>query len=145
MNLYKLLLDIFPHLISIRKLQTYLTIDVEFPNTWKIPKKYVDEKTIVEQPSSKENFRCFSFAVEFHEESMEKLFNNIIGIVKYNREREEKENLFEQKIKELKSLFDQSRLNDLKNLEFSIRNEFKLKLEDDERSENKESIGLVSE
>jgi hypothetical protein len=76
---------------------------------------------------------------------MEKLFNNIIGIIKYNREREEKENLFEQKIKELKSLFDQSRLNDLKNLEFNIKNEFKLKLEDDEQSENKESVGLVSE
>jgi hypothetical protein len=145
MNLYKLLLDIFPHLISIRKLQSYLTIDIEFPNTWKIPKKYVDEKTIVEQPQTKEGFRCFSFAVEFHEESMEKLFNNIIGIIKYNKEREEKEHLFEQKIKELKSLFDQSKLNDLKNLEFNIRNEFKLKLEDDERSEDKESIGLVSE
>lgn len=145
MNLYKLLLDIFPHLISIRKLQNYLSIDIEFPNTWKIPKRYVDEKTIVEQPATKENVRCFSFAVEFNEESMEKLFNNIIGIVKYNKEREEKENLFEQKIKELKSLFDQSKLNDLKNLEFNIRNEFKLKLEDDEQSEDKESVGLVSE
>jgi hypothetical protein len=145
MNLYKLLLDIFPHLISIRKLQNYLSIDVEFSKTWKIPKKYVDEKTILEQPSSKEDFRCFSFAVEFNEESMEKLFNNIIGIVKYNREREEKENLFELKIKELKSLFDQSKLNDLKNLEFNIRNEFNLKLEDDEQSENEKDIRLVSE
>lgn len=145
MNLYKLLLDIFPHLISIRKLQTYLSIDVEFPKTWKIPKRYVDEKTILEQPSAKDDFRCFSFAVEFNEESMEKLFNNIIGIVKYNREREEKENLFELKIKELKTLFDQSKLNDLKNLEFNIRNEFDLKLEDDEQSENEKDIKLVSE
>jgi hypothetical protein len=145
MNLYKLLLDIFPHLISIRKLQNYLSIDVEFPKTWKIPKRYVDEKTILEQPSAKDDFRCFSFAVEFNEESMEKLFNNIIGIVKYNREREEKENLFELKIKELKTLFDQSKLNDLKNLEFNIRNEFDLKLEDDEQSENEKDIKLVSE
>ena len=29
MNLYKLLLDIFPHLISIRKLQNYLSIDID--------------------------------------------------------------------------------------------------------------------
>ena len=145
MNLYKLLLDIFPHLISIRKLQNYLSIDIEFPKTWKIPKKYVDEKTVLEQPSSKDDFRCFSFAVEFSEESLEKLFNNINGIVKYNREREEKENLFEQKIKELKSLFDQTKLNDLKNLEFNIKNDFELKFEDDEQSEGEKDIRLVSE
>jgi hypothetical protein len=145
MNLYKLLLDIFPFLISIRKLQNYLSIDIEFPKTWKIPKKYVDEKTIVEQQSSKEEFRCFSFAVEFNEESMEKLFNNIIGIVKYNREREEKENLYEQKIKELKTLFDHTKLNDLKNLEFNIKNEFGLKFEDDEQSEGEKDTRLVSQ
>jgi hypothetical protein len=145
MNLYKLLLDIFPHLISIRKLQNYLSIDIEFPKTWKIPKKYVDEKTVLEQPSSKDDFRCFSFAVEFSEESLEKLFNNINGIVKYNREREEKENLFEQKIKELKSLFDQTKLNDLKNLEFNIKNDFELKFEDDEQPEGEKDIRLVSE
>jgi hypothetical protein len=145
MNLYKLLLDIFPHLISIRKLQNYLSIDIEFPKTWKIPKKYVDEKTVLEQPSSKDDFRCFSFAVEFSEESLEKLFNNINGIVKYNREREEKENLFEQKIKELKSLFDQTKLNDLKNLEFNIKNDFELKFEDDEQPEGEKDTRLVSE
>jgi hypothetical protein len=145
MNLYKLLLDIFPHLISIRKLQNYLSIDIEFPKTWKIPKKYVDEKTVLEQPSAKDDFRCFSFAVEFSEESLEKLFNNINGIVKYNREREEKENLFEQKIKELKSLFDQTKLNDLKNLEFNIKNDFELKFEDDEQPEGEKDTRLVSE
>jgi hypothetical protein len=105
----------------------------------------VDEKTVLEQPSSKDDFRCFSFAVEFSEESLEKLFNNINGIVKYNREREEKENLFEQKIKELKSLFDQTKLNDLKNLEFNIKNDFELKFEDDEQPEGEKDIRLVSE
>lgn len=122
-----------------------MSIDIEFPKTWKIPKKYVDEKTILEQPSSKDNFRCFSFAVEFNEELMEKLFNNIIGIVKYNREREEKESLFEVKIKELKELFDQSRLNDLKNLEFNIKNIYNVNFDEDEQSENRENIKLVSE
>lgn len=145
MNLYKLLLDIFPHLISIRKLENYLSIDIEFSKTWKIPKRYVDEKTVLEQPTSKENFRCFSFAVEFNEESMEKLFSNIIGIIKYNREREEKENLFDQKIKQLKSFFDQNKLDDLKNLEFNIKNNFNLNLEEDEQPEDGQDITMVSE
>ena len=30
--------DIFQFLISVRKLKTYISIDVEFPLTWKIPK-----------------------------------------------------------------------------------------------------------
>ena len=145
MNLYKLLLDIFPNLISIRKLQNYLSIDVEFPRSWKLPKKYVDEKTIVEQPSSKEGYICLSFAVEFTEESMSLIFNNIKGIIKYNREREEKENLFEEKIKQLKSFFDQNKLDDLKKLEFNIKNTFSLNVDENEQSEDRQDIKLVSE
>jgi hypothetical protein len=145
MNLYKLLLDIFPYLVSIRKLQNYLSIDIEFPKLWKIPKKYVDEKTIVEQESSKADFRFFSFAVEFNEQSMEKLFNNIIGIVKYNREREEKEDLFNKKIQQLKQVFDQNRLDDLKSLEFNFKNTFQVNFDEDEQSENSENIRLVQE
>ena len=49
MNLYEQISDIFPHLVSIRKLEDYITIDVEFPTTWKLPKKYVDEKMVVEE------------------------------------------------------------------------------------------------
>ena len=145
MNLYKLLLDVFPYLVSIRKLQNYLSIDVEFPKSWKIPKKYVDEKTIVEQESNKQDFRFFSFALEFNEQMMEKLFNNIIGIIKYNKEREEKDLLFNKKIQQLKQVFDQNRLDDLKSLEFNIKNTFQVNFEEDEQSENQENIKLVSQ
>jgi hypothetical protein len=53
---------------------------------------------------------------------MEKLINNLKNIIKYNHEREEKERLFEEKIKELKQFFDKSDLVSLKNLEFQIKN-----------------------
>ena len=91
MNLYKELINIFPYLVSIRKLESYVSIDIEFPKSWKYPKKYVDEKTIIEQKSQKEEFRFFSFATAFDETSLNVLFTNIKGIVKYNKEREEKE------------------------------------------------------
>jgi hypothetical protein len=65
MNLYSELNDIFPYLLSIRKLETYVSVDVELPSTWKLPKKYVDEKMIVEQKSEKVDIRCFSFATSF--------------------------------------------------------------------------------
>jgi hypothetical protein len=142
MNLYNELINIFPYLVSIRKLENYVSVDIEFPKLWKYPKKYIDEKTIVEQKSNKEDVRFFSFATSFDEEGLNLLFNNINGIVKYNKEREEKENLFEDKIKQLKSFFEQNKLDDLKSLEFNIKNNYGVKLTDDGESED---IRLVSE
>lgn len=142
MNLYKELINIFPYLVSIRKLENYVSIDIEFPKSWKYPKKYVDEKTIIEQKSQKEEFRFFSFATAFDETSLNVLFTNINGIVKYNKEREEKEFLLEEKMKQLRSFFEQNKLDDLKSLEFNINSGFNIKLEDDGQSED---IGLVSE
>jgi hypothetical protein len=147
MNLYEQLNEIFPHLISIRKLETYVSIDVELPTTWKLPKKYVDEKMVVEQKSAKTEFRCFSFATSFDEETLDKLLNNLKNIIKYNKEREEKERLFEEKVKELKSFFDKSNLTDLKSLEFQINNVLNLELEEEEQEDedriSRESVELV--
>ena len=147
MNLYEQLNEIFPHLISIRKLETYVSIDVELPTTWKLPKKYVDEKMVVEQKSAKTEFRCFSFATSFDEETLDKLLNNLKNIIKYNKEREEKEKLFEEKVKELKSFFDKSNLTDLKSLEFQINNVLNLELEEEEKEDedriSRESVELV--
>ena len=142
MNLYKELINIFPYLVSIRKLENYVSIDIEFPKSWKYPKKYVDEKTIIEQKAQKEDVRFFSFATAFDETSLNVLFTNINGIVKYNKEREEKEFLLDEKMKQLRSFFGQNKLDDLKSLEFNIKSGFNLKLEDDGQSED---IGLVSE
>ena len=91
MNLYQQLEEIFPYLISIRKLENFLSFDIEFSKTWKLPKKYVDEKMVMEQSSSKEESRMFSFATEFTEDKINLLFENLKNIIKYNIEREEKE------------------------------------------------------
>jgi hypothetical protein len=133
MNLYNELNDIFPYLLSIRKLEAYVSVDVEFPISWKLPKKYVDEKMIVEQKTDKPDIRCFSFAVSFEEENLMKLFFNLKNIIRYNLEREEKERLFEEKIKELKQFFDKSDLTSLKNLEFQIK---KLTTDDGDEDKN---------
>jgi len=122
MTLYNELNEIFPYLVSIRKLETYVSIDVEIPRTWKLPKKYVDDKMVLEQKTEKTETRLFSFATSFEENNLEKLFNNLTSIIKYNHELEEKERLFQEKIKELKQFFDKSDLVSLKNLEFQVKN-----------------------
>ena len=140
MDLYNQLKDVFPYLISISKLESYVSIDIEIPESWKLLKKYIDEKSVVEQKSTKNGFRFLSFASEFSEITLEELFNNILGLIKYNKEREDKEKLFEDKVLELKNFFEQKNLNDLKDLQFNIKKPFKISLEDEQGRENNKVV-----
>ena len=130
--MYKELSEIFPYLISIRKLENYLSLDIEFPSTWKLPKKFVNPETTVEQPATKNEVRCFSFAVQFDESQIIQIFQNVKGIISWNRERELKEKLLQDKVNELKSFFEKNSLDSLQNLQFNIQNNLsKLELEDE--------------
>ncbi len=91
MSLYKEFSTLFPYLQSVRKIQEYLSFDVSFPNSWKLPKKFVDETKVMEQESKVPNQRMFSFVSEIDEISVGKTSDNIQNIIKYNIEREEKE------------------------------------------------------
>jgi hypothetical protein len=121
--MYNELKDIFQFLISVRKLKNYLTIDIEFPNHWKIPKRFVQEDKIVENDKVNEGFRFFSFVSEFDEKQLNKTVDNIKNIVAYNKEIELKEKLLKQKIDELKKIFESEKLDNLQSLKFDILEE----------------------
>jgi hypothetical protein len=140
MSLYKEFSTLFPYLQSVRKLNEYLSFDVSFPTTWKLPKKFVDETKVMEQESKITNHRMFSFVSEIDEASVEKTSKDIQSIIKYNLEREEKELLFEKKVVELKMIFEKQTLSDLKYLSFEFKKP-KVKLEDNE--DEVKAAGLV--
>ena len=131
MSLYKEFSSLLPHLQSVRKLKDYFSFDVSFPLSWKLPKKYVDEDRVVEQESKTATHRFFSFVSEINEQDVDRITSNIKNIIKYNLEREEKERLFENKVNELKGIFEKQNLNSLKNLMFQL-NLNKIELDDDE-------------
>jgi hypothetical protein len=133
MSLYKEFSSLLPYLQSVRKLERYLSFDVSFPTTWKLPKKFVDEEKVMEQTSKMEGHRFFSFVAEISEESVELLSNNLKSIIKYNHDREEKERLFQNKVEELKNIFEKQDLTSLKNLNFELKTG-KIELEDEEES-----------
>jgi hypothetical protein len=57
----------------------------------------------------------------------------LCSIIKYNKEREEKDKLFDLKVEELKKLFEKQNLEKLKGLDFYINEpKQKVQLEDDE-------------
>lgn len=142
MSLFKEFSNLLPYLQSVRKIKNYLSFDVSFPNSWKLPKKYVDENKVMEQASTIENERLFSFVSEIIEEDVELTSKNIKSIINYNLEREEKERLFESKVDELKKIFEKQNLKNLQNLKFDIKNN-KIELHDDE--DEIKSPGVVSE
>jgi hypothetical protein len=145
MSLYKEFSTLFPYLQSVRKIKNYLTFDISFPTTWKLPKKYVDENKIMEQESQIPNERLFSYVSEITEEDIEKVYTNLKNIIRYNLDREEKDRLFESKVQELKKIFEKQNLEKLKGLYFDIDEPKLIKptLEDDE--EQIDTTGLVRE
>jgi hypothetical protein len=129
----------------VRKIQTYLSFDISFPITWKLPKKYVDESKIMEQESPNKSERLFSYICEITEEDIKKIHENIKNIIRYNLDREEKERLFDSKVEELKKIFEKQNLEKLKGLYFEISEPInkKIILEDDE--DESKPVGLVEE
>jgi len=138
MSLYQEFSALLPYLQSVRKLNNYLSFDVSFPTTWKLPKKFVEEDKIMEQESSTKTNRLFSYVTEINEESVQRVHLNIKNIIKYNLEREEKDRLFESKVEELKKLFEKQNLEKLKGLFFDISEPQtkKIEIEDDEERVN---------
>ena len=130
MTFFQELSVINPYLLSVRKLKNYLSIDVTFPTTWKLPKKYVSENSVIENESNIKDYRSFSFVSVFDEKSVEDLLINLNGVIKYNKEREEKEKLFESIVVELKQIFDKQIFENLKNLIFELT-EKKMTLNDE--------------
>jgi hypothetical protein len=121
--MYNELKDIFQFLVSVRKLKKYLTIDIEFPNQWKIPKRFAQEDKIVENEKITEGYRFFSFVSELDEEQLNSTISDIKNIISYNKEIEMKERLLKQKIDELKKVFENENIDKLQLLKFDILDE----------------------
>lgn len=135
MKIYKEIVNLIPYLASIRVIENVITLDVVFPSSWKIIKRFVDEKSVVENESSDTEYRAFSFVCEMSEENFNSIYNSVVNIIKFNKEREEKERLFQEKVNELKGVFEKQSLDDLKALKFDIK-EPKIKTSPVEGDEN---------
>jgi ATP-dependent Lon protease len=139
MSLYKELTPIIEYLTQIRKLENYLVFDVAFPITWKMLKRHIIEDKFVNN-GTENNLLNLSFVSEYDEKNINLIQENILNIINYNLEREEKERLLESKINELKTIFDKESLDNLKNFKFDINK--KIPLNDAKSKSTSEIIGL---
>jgi len=139
MTILELLKYLFPYFSGIRKLKQYITIEMVFPKTWEFPNEIIS-KTQVEQNDKYTGDGYFLiFACELNE-NFDNTLEVIFELISFNLEREEKERLLKSKVMELKDLFKNATLTDLKNLSISItkeeEDEINSLLEDDDEEEN---------
>lgn len=112
----------YDYLIRLDKIKTHISIQVLFPEKWVIPK--IDQTKQIEVFKSNnapdEAGLALTFVFPYTKEtvdSFEVLFDNIVII---NKQREEKRQLFNNKVNELKKMFESKDLNDLKHLRIQI-------------------------
>lgn len=145
MNLSIQLDLIINYLHQIRKVEEYILIDMHFPQSWKILKKFVVEDRFVNLGTVDDNLVGMSFVSELDENSISLTQNNIIGIINFNLEREQKENLLEQKINELKGIFEKQSLDNLKSLKFDLKNPSEVTFSKNGKSKISQVPGEVTE
>lgn len=148
MSLYSEISTILPYLQSIRKIENYISIDVLFPQKWRLPKAFVNEDKVMEQKTNKEGLRLLSFVSELNDEVLNDIKNNIVKIIEYNLEREQKDLLFKEAVNSLKEVFENESLSDLQKLTFDIKKEVQpeeYSLDDYDGQEHEKTTRLVSE
>lgn len=142
MNYYTLLNQTKNYLTSIRIIKDHVSFDLVLPNTWVIPKKYTEGENVSVVKNSNDSV---SFVCKFDENSVNDVEKTIKEVIQYNIDKEEKENLFRNKVKELKGIFDREDIDGLRSLKFEF-DEIKNMLKDNKNeSEDTERVAELQE
>lgn len=134
MSFYKELAPFVQYIHSIRRLETYLSFDMTFPNKWSLPKSIIDEGQVISFNVEDPNQKGVSFVAQINESDISLILTKIARIIKLNKERELKEQLFKQTIDQLKQTFEKNDLDKLQNLYFDFESDITPNLDLDEQN-----------
>ena len=120
MSFYKEIVPFVEYIHSIRRLESYLSFDMKFPNKWSIPKNIVDEGQVIGFEVEDPNSKGVTFVTPINEREVSSTLVKVGKIIKLNKERELKERLFKQTVEQLKQTFEKTDLDKLQNLYFDF-------------------------
>lgn len=143
MSFYKEIQPFVDYLQSIRKLQNYLSYDLIFPHKWSIPKSIVDEGQIITFETEDETQKGISFVCPCTDTEISSNVSKINKIIKLNKEKEIKEQLFKKTIEELKKTFETNELEKLKKLYFDFQEEKTKKTKNEQDGAESTTLELV--
>jgi putative protein kinase ArgK-like GTPase of G3E family len=106
-----------PHFHSLREVQNNVSLDIKIPLSWKYEEIIKPYRTLNMKVQDKnDKFNLVSFISQATQEGYDVVFACVNEIFKYNKEEEEKQKLFQQKVKELQELFKNESLEKLKEI-----------------------------
>jgi len=145
MSFYKELVPFVQYIHSIRKLETYLSFDMAFPTKWSLPKSIIDEGQAISFNLEDQNLKGVSFVSQINENDVSVILTKIGKIIKLNKERELKEQLFKQTIDQLKQTFEKNDLDKLQNLYFDFETDAPNLELDEQNGQESATIELADE
>lgn len=120
------------YLKSVRVLKNYISFDMIFPTSWSIIKNKSESIEIL-QSDGNDGKIVTSLICENKRELLDIVETTVDSIVKTNIEREEKERLFKSKVQELKNIFENQKLENLKGLKFDLEEELSNLIENEQK------------
>ena len=105
---------------SIRKHDGYFIIDLNFPSHWTYNNLYDADKIAVKVNTSTTDGTLVSFYCVDNLEGVKFLENEILSVIKINKDTEEKNRLLTEKTRELEQLFQSKNLDELKDIKFNM-------------------------
>lgn len=106
-----------PHFHSLREVQNNVSLDIKVPLNWTYSEIIKPYSTIqIKEQDKNEKFTLVSLIAQATQGGYDVVFACAIDIINTNREEEEKQKLFQQKVKELQQLFKKESLDKLKDL-----------------------------
>lgn len=106
-----------PHFHSLREIENNVSLDVKLPLSWRyeeIVKPYRSIKIKVQDKNEK--FTLLSLVSSATQDGYDVVFACALEILQINKDEEEKQRLFQQKVKELQELFKKESLDKLKDI-----------------------------
>ena len=106
-----------PHFHSLREVQENVSLDMKLPLTWKYDEVVKPYSSIsIKVQDKNEKFNLISIIAQSTQNGYDVVFACANEIVNKNKEEEEKQRLFQQKVKELQHLFQNESLDKLKDI-----------------------------
>ena len=97
----------------------FKVIDFMIKKDWAIPEDKVSSETILKKQKDNDDGTIY-YILYSNTTTFVDLFNIVSNIIEYNHEIEKKQDLFAQKMNELKRIFLETEFNDLKTLKFDL-------------------------
>jgi hypothetical protein len=113
-----------PYFHSLREIKGNISLDIKLPLNWnyeEIIKPYSSIQVITQDKN--DSFTLLSVISAANKEGYKVVYACVSEIIKINQEEEEKERLFQEKVKELQELFKNKSLDKLKEINLSIIDE----------------------